>query len=311
MKVELRFYTVNPDGSDTEVGVAGEVETTIPEAPAAATDGYSIIAADQIELNIYVAKTDDITSLDVTSNTKPDEETHSITTKNIAGGDLAAIAKVVDGASYYVVNVPLAPAQIWDKLEVKVNTNTGSRTITKSVAQYCYDILQGAYTGDKANEVINLARAILDYGKACYDYFGYTSAEYDGYTIVNPTCNFADSYAYSGIPAGTVVSYVATTVPELRFEIQGVDETAAIEANKNLTSSIGEAAFKKEPDGKIVLCITGIKADDLGETITVSGSYNFTFTPLAWAKAAAADAGLSALGNAIGNYAAAAAAYFG
>ena len=316
MKVELRFYDVST-GEEVYAGTSAEVETTVPAAPEVhAPDAYSIIAGDQVELNIYVAKTDDITSIDVTYNGTPDKEAYTRVTTALDPEDLEVYNH--EGVDYYVVNVKLAPAQIWDEIIVDVHAAYNERSIPPtSIADYCNDIVnRNAYTGEKAAEVKALASAILSYGKACYEFFKsegkYTSSKADAAVggIDIPAATFEDTYDCTA-PDGTEVRYVATAVPELRFVIPDVTEADAVAANKNITSSVGTAKFKKYSDGTIALCISGITAAQLVNTITVSGAYNFKFNPMLWAKLATQTADTNALGNAVANYAAAANAYFG
>ena len=317
MTVQLKLFNGEP-AVNTGIEASEAVTNEIPTPEVHAPDAYSIVAGDQIELNIYVAKTDDITSIDVQYNGTPDKEAYTDATTTLDPEDLPVYNH--EGVDYYVVNVKLAPAQIWDEITVNVHATAtyNNRPITKSIANYCNDIVyRNAYTGEKADEVKALASAILSYGKACYEFFKsegkYTSVAADAAVggIDIPAATFEDTYDCT-LPDETEVRYVATAVPELRFVIPGVTEADAVAANKNITSSVGTAKFKKYSDGTIALCISGITAAQLVNTITVSyGAYNFKFNPMLWAKLAAQTPETNALGNAVANYAAAAHEYFG
>ena len=315
MNVELRFYDVS-SGEEVYAGTSAEVETTIP-AIVPAEDKFSITIADEIGLNIYVAKTPTIKELKVTSNVTPEEETDSQQAKSYTGSALDALS-TDDG--YYKIRVPLAPAQIRDAICVEILDADGAdvrQPIIKTVADYCEDIMGGAYTGENREAVMRLAMATLDYGRTASDYFNYNTNAFAGAISDTPQCTFEDSYAadFSNIDFCNSASFVAKSIPELRFILKDITEEEAA----GLTVDAGEynaKVAKIEGSNKIVISVTGIPAAKLGETITVnvsgSKSGSITFCPLAWAKKAAESNNLklSAFGNALGNYAAAAAEVF-
>ena len=300
MNVALVIY----DAADPEntAYTVNDTEYTIPAVEY--NDKLSITTDDKIDLNFYIDPAN-VESITVSYNSTPDAETNTPATKEISGAELEAIR---DGDFYKVV-VPLAPAQIRDEIQVTVNETIGERRVLNySIADYCNVILAGT---EYDAETKALAQATLDYGKAASDYFGYNTAAYADYTIANPTATFGTYGAgtASGITI-TSVSYVAKSVPELRFTVSGLTEAKA--AEMSVSSNIGEASFAKLADGTIVLQVTGIPAALLGQEIQITGDVNVSYTPLRWAQLAsqANNAELSALGNAVGNYAAAAAQVF-
>ena len=295
LSVDLNLYETA--SSTTPVTIA-EKEYTF------ANDEFSITVADEIELNFYVEKTDDIAKLEVTNF---DLETES-TAHGTVIYDSADLAGLLDG-SQYRVSVPLAPAQIRDRICVQVIKADGTygRAIVKTVADYCEDILASGM----AQNIKNLAQSVLDYGKAASDYFNYNTDAFSGYTIVNGTASFGSYNASSASIGITTAEYRATSVPEMRFYVTGVDEETA--AGMSISSNIGNASFAKLPDGTIIIQVVGIPASKLGQEIVLSGDVTLKYTPLKWAKAAStnSNAKLAALANAVANYSAAANAYFG
>ena len=295
LSVDLNLYETA--SSTTPVTIA-EKEYTF------ANDEFSITVADEIELNFYVEKTDDIAKLEVTNF---DLETES-TAHSTVIYDSADLAGLLDG-SQYRVSVPLAPAQIRDRICVQVIKADGTygRAIVKTVADYCEDILASGM----AQNIKNLAQSVLDYGKAASDYFDYNTDAFSGYTIVNGTASFGSYNASSASIGITTAEYRATSVPEMRFYVTGVDEETA--AGMSISSNIGNASFAKLPNGTIIIQVVGIPASKLGQEIVISGDVTLKYTPLKWAKAAStnSNAKLAALANAVANYSAAANAYFG
>ena len=273
--------------------------------PAVAEDSYSITVADEISLNIYVGNTGNISKIAVTADANPEAE--DATQGEIASYEDADLEGILsDGA--YAVRVPLAPAQIRDNIAVVAyNGSTVVKTINKTVAEYCEDMLAGNYT---ANEKA-LAQAVLDYGKACSNYFGYAQDKFANYNIVNTEATFGNygKGSASGI-AISEVKFVTKSVPELRFVVSGVTEEEV--ADIALTSSIGQASFVKSETGEeIYVQVTGIPASKLGQEIQVTGEgISITYTPLRWAQLAASNSDSAELGVAIANYSNAAAAVF-
>ncbi len=299
LSVDLNIYETA--ASTTPITIADKEYTF-------ANDEFSITVADEIDLNIYVEDTGNIVALEVTNfDLETEDTTHGTVT--YSGSELAALLS----GNQYKVRVPLAPAQIRDRIQVKVITNDGNtgdgsvgRVITKSVADYCDDILASGMD----QNIKDLAQSVLDYGKAASDYFDYNTDLFDGYAIANPTATFGTYNASESSIGISTVEYRATSVPELRFYVSGIDEAAA--AAMTVSSNIGEASFAKLPDGTVILQVVGISASKLGQEIVISGDVTLKYTPLKWAKAAStnSNAKLAALANAVANYSAAANAYF-
>ncbi len=315
MTVNFVLYPVEggTEGAPVEASeaVTGEIEK--PEVK----DKYSITINDKVELNVLIEETD-VTKLGVKYNKTPDEENDGTP----AEAEIISVSSLTKQDNYYVVNVPLAPAQIRDVITIDVYKGDNlDRTISTSVANYCEAIVNDhAYTGDNAALVEALAQATLDYGKAASDYFGYNTDAYAGYSISNNTLP-----SLSGLVANdttgliTGVRYVAKSVPELRFETS-LTEVECFDDKGNALYSVscaeGYAAKFAKVGDTVVIEVKGIPASKLGEAIhlNVSGKVNgaIEYTPLAFSSVASrsSDNNLKALGIAIANYSVAAANLF-
>ena len=315
MTVNFVLYPVEggTEGAPVNASEAVTDEIEKPEVK----DKYSITINDKVELNVLIEETD-VTKLGVKYNKTPDEENDGTP----AEAEIISVSSLTKQDNYYVVNVPLAPAQIRDVITIDVyKGDTLDRTISTSVAKYCEAIVNDhAYTGDNAELVEALAQATLDYGKAASDYFGYNTDAYAGYTISNNTLP-----SLSGLVANdttglvTGVRYVAKSVPELRFETS-LTEANFFDDEGNALYSVscaeGYAAKFAKVGNTVVIEVKGIPASKLGEAIhlNVSGKVNgaIEYTPLAFSSVASrsSDNNLKALGIAIANYGVAAANLF-
>jgi hypothetical protein len=277
-------------------------------------DTMSITIEDSIDLNIYVADSaDEIATIEFSYNTTPGvEENNQDTT-------VVPAEKNADGK--IALKVDLAPAQIMDEIKVVAKNSSGEtvKTIETSVADYCNTIINN--TGF-TQELKDLAVSTLDYGKAASDYFNYNTAAFDSYENQFGTADLsgvtqsASNWLNNSYFALTGVSYVATSVPELRFYIDmtTTTENYLTELNGLIETNIGTARFVKDANGNKMLQIKGIDITNFNELIVVKFKDSETellkFTPITWVKAAQNDAQLDDLANAIGNYYLKSVAYF-
>jgi hypothetical protein len=227
--------------------------------------------------------------------------------------------------------VALSPAQVMDDITAVAKDENGVviREVTTSIADYCNTIIASETTEVITEELKELAKATLDYGKAASDYFDYNTAAYTGYTtqLADPTSAIADLAYEAGkgsydhyLYRITSVSYVATSVPELRFYFDNSLETENVlaEYNKDIYCENGTAKFVKlEDTNEYILQVKNINITDFTKPVVVhlSGEYGTTilnFTPIVWVNAAIKKSGtaLGELGKAIGNYYLASDAYF-
>jgi hypothetical protein len=289
-------------------------------------DEFSITDNNKIDLNIYVDTTVadvDFDKVKITySDPTKDDGSVIEETKN-------ASALESDG-DHRIVKVTLAPAQVKDTITVDVLDDNGEvqRTIETSVEQYCETIIAASdealevIAPGKVEEIKDLAKSTLDYGKATSDYFSYNTDAFTGYANklddpdVNAITTAGNSFSNTNFTV-TGVAYVATAVPELRFYVTNVTEEELVALNQTITSNFGKAQFVQLESGDFVLRVTGIDIVKFGQQLVVSNSANnaeyFSFVPISWAKFAAGstDSALRGLGKSICNYYLKSVAYFG
>ena len=128
-----------------------------------------------------------------------------------------------------------------------------------------------------------------------------------------------DTYAVfeDGTNNVTGASFMALTKPEFRFYTANIDEQTAYDYNQaGVTATMANggdtlnARFVKKADGNVLLEVTGITAENMDKTVTVTvtGLGDITFNGNAFAKAMASSSNTAQqnLGAALYNYSAAA-----
>ena len=126
-----------------------------------------------------------------------------------------------------------------------------------------------------------------------------------------------------GTGAVTGASFMALTKPEFRFYTAGITEQQGYDYNEaGVTAAMDSAKpdtlnarFVKKADGRVLLEVTGVSAENMDKTITVTvtGLGTITFNGNAFAKAMAKsrNTAQSDLGAALYNYGLAAKSCFG
>ncbi|MBE6720264.1 MAG: hypothetical protein E7571_06390 [Ruminococcaceae bacterium] len=272
-------------------------------------DGFNLSINDMIHMNLYVNVDDYKGDTVVITYNDPDAQTPTATTDTYTGSALTELKDAQDGR--YVISVLAAPAQIKDEVTVQVKKN-GSvvHTFTTTVATYCKTII--AESNDGA--LVNLAKAMLDYGKACSDEFNYNEDAFSeqAYYNTEDASHYIEAYGYlnsdnaNGQFAG--YAYIAKSVPALRIYLNTTEEEVV---RSGLTATVnGEAAEITVVEGtdKVCVDITGIKAEDLDAeyTITFNGG-TLTLNALQYAKAKGGNTDFS---RSMYNYSQAATFYF-
>ena len=312
MDVELALYEEPAQGEEPVATVLDDEEFVAPDKPDPATqDEISITTADEIDVNLYLAETGEEATVEYTFNTTPDIQEDTQETVTV---DFDSLPEV---AGKRKLTVRVAPAQIRDNIDIVIKDAQGGEIRNYenySVAEYCDQLAQGNYS----TNIKNLAKSVLDYGKAAANFFGYNASAF-----TNQADNFNsftfDTTGFTAIANGIDVQkvrYVATSVPSLRFE---VDMTEAEAERYTVETDKGYAAKFVKVEDKVILQVTGIPASKLGETITVSVKdahqdeiATIQYTPIIYAYNAAKtnNAELARLGETIGQYSAAANAVF-
>jgi len=251
-------------------------------------------------------------------------------TITLAGETYACEGVKQNGGKYdglYKFKVEMAPAQIADEIVVKI----GDEEIPTSVKYYCDFLIEHNNTYG-ANDVA-LATAILHYGQAANTVFadGTTvfAAEIANLSTMNKDAVQSASATFTdGTGKVTGASFMALTKPEFRFYTNGIDEQTAYDYNEagievemaNASQKQADALnarFVKKADGKVLLEVTGVLAENMDKVITVTINalgQTITFNGNAFAKAMANpnnDEAQQNLGAALYNYGAAAKTCFG
>ena len=204
----------------------------------------------------------------------------------------------------YEYSIVVAPAQIQDSITVEVLDGNGNvdRTYITTVADYCNQIIDGNFSA----ETKALAKAVLDYGKAASDFFDFNTDAYNAQDYYNTTpFNFDTSILVASATGIEVneVRYVATSTPDLRFEVN-LTESEAHQLVARTDKGYSSKFVKVDDD--VILQVQEIPAAKFDEaiTITISGGKTIVYTPLSYAYMASKsdNAKLVKLGNAIAYY---------
>ncbi|MCR4614542.1 MAG: hypothetical protein K5756_00115 [Clostridiales bacterium] len=268
----------------------------------AINDYQSVSVTDQIEMNLFL-------DLD---NRNVDVNDVTIT----VGGSPVTVTgtKVIEGnyKDLYQYTIVMAPAETATVIGVVIG---GETILSTSVQSYCDQL---AKTPEYVNEtkLLALTNAILDYGTVAQQYFANEQTDTVTSDAASWTSKFSDEkHIVSG------VTFMALTKPEFRFYTSSIIEAQAAAYNKAGVSAAYEsngikesltARFVKSEDGRILIEVKGISAENMNEKviITVNGLGKITFSGNDFAKAMANNNDLANLGNALYNYSAAAKDYF-
>ena len=289
--------TVTNNGS-TVGGIPEGYEWNASNVLAPIEDGFNLTVEDMIHMNLYVnADAYDADEITVTYS-DPDKQNGGVKTETFAVSDLTQ-----DDKGRYAVKILAAPAQMRDEVTV----TAGSHTFTTTVAAYCEALI--AESNDA--KLVALAKAMLDYGKACSDEFNYNESAFasqayyntDNVTSALDTAALVDTSSAHG--QFTSYAYIAKSVPALRIYLSTTEAEAAALGGNAIVN--GEATqIMVDPNGNVCVDITGIRAEDLNKEFAVEFNGGLIrINALQFAKAKGGD-----LGRSMYNYYTAAHAYF-
>ena len=247
---------------------------------AESVDGFNLSLDDCIHLNLYIDVDDYVDTqnakLTVTHNA-PDKQSPTAITETYSGEELIALKDEEDGR--YVVKVLAAPAQLRDEMTVTLyNGEEYIRSFTVSVKDYCEAIINLYKDSEdtKKLQLVELAKTMLDYGKACSDNFNYNEDAFAAQDYIN-----TDDVAIEGsitLSGNTSVlksfSYVAKSIPSLRINLNKTEAqcvadglvATVIDANGN-TREIKPTVV--EGTTRVCLDITGILAENFDGINTI------------------------------------------
>ena len=285
LKVKRGFYTGTcvyapdnlPEGyamrTWTYEDDAGETVTcyTIDGKPT--EDAYSLTLDDCIHMNLYLDIRDgENASVSVTYN-DPDKQIPTSKTETFSGKELASLRDSEDGR--YAIKILAAPAQMRDEISVEVNDGDNSRSFTTSVKDYCEAVIDLYKNSDdeKEGQLVELAKSMLDYGKACSAEFSYNENAFSSQDYFN-----TDSVTINGIiqlegKSGIFRSYayIAKSIPVLRIYLSKTEAQCVADGLKaTVTDANGNVReitpTVVEGTTKVCLDITGVLAENLDET---------------------------------------------
>ena len=186
-----------------------------------------------------------------------------------------------------------------------------------------------AYQAAEYADARALATAILHYGQAANNVFLGGRDDIAILESMNKPAVLSSSVTFNdGTGKVTGASFMALTKPEFRFYTANIDEQTAYAYNQaGITVEMANASqeqadalnarFVKKADGKVLLEVTGVLAENMDKVITVTINalgQTITFNGNAFAKAMANpnnDEAQQNLGAALYNYGAAAKTCFG
>ena len=305
------FSSVVPE----EYCADGYVPVTEPNADGkyevvkkAREDGFNLSIEDKIHMNLYINVddyTDPATATVTVTYNDPEKQTPTLKVDTYSGAALAALKDEDDGR--YVIPVLAAPAQMRDNVSVTVTDRDDS--ITTSVAKYCETIIA---TSNDA-KLVALAKAMLDYGKACSAEFNYNvdgfeeQAYYNAENVTSAldTAAIVDASRANDKFAG--YAYIAKSIPALRIYLNTTEQEAVALGGKAVVNG-AETQIMVDPNGDVCVDITGILAEDLNAEYTVE--FNGGELKLNALQFAKAKGGNTDLGRSMYNYYTAADAYF-
>ena len=238
---------------------------------------------------------------------------------------IASLDEATDGRKKF--SVTQAPAQATEPVTINVYANAADAaagenavdTIDYSVYTYCRDIIEN-YTGEKAEEIKELAKSTLDYAAAAQTYFNYNTGDMATKDATGDFYNDVADFDMSTVSAP--VSAAPSCIKRVSVVVKS-DLEINLLSNAPLTvEGAGIAATKGTENFAVstyqngdyyVLHIAGIEAANMGKVITVEtdkGDLVMTANSIIKMLAASGDTNLSTLAKAMYLYGTAASAYF-
>ncbi|MBR3738448.1 MAG: hypothetical protein IKN26_06890, partial [Eubacterium sp.] len=280
-------------------------------------DGYNLSLDDCIHLNLYINVDDYVDAQNAkltVAHNDPDMQSPTPITETYSGEELISLKDAEDGR--YVVKVLAAPAQLRDEMTVTLyNGEEYIRSFTVSVKDYCEAIinLYSNSEDEKEQQLVVLAKTILDYGKACSDEFDYNESEFASQDYIYSDPVEIDGFIQMEGPSGILKSYtyVAKSIPSLRININKTEAQCVVEgliatvtdANGNVREI---APTVVEGTTRVCLDITGILAENFdGINVIEYDGVTLRMNINQYAKAKGGD-----LGRSMFNYGVAAKNYF-
>ena len=294
----------------TSIGVRPAITLDLQAEDDAPNDSINVTITDGIGVNFY---------LDFDASSREDVDSATVTYKTFSGETVTETytkdtLPVEDGR--YKLTVWIAPAQLADVIIV----NIGNAEYCQSVLGYCEELK----TIPEHAAYFPFVNALEQYAQAANNTFSYTDDEIADIAGLNhqPVQDYTGARFTDGTGKVTGASFMALTKPEFRFYTSSITEAQAVTYNQaGVTAAMDggsdtlNARFVKKADNSILLEVTGVSAENMDKTITVTvtGLGTITFNGNAFARAMANSSNTTQqnLGAALYNYGAAAKTCFG
>lgn len=248
-------------------------------------DGYNLTITDSIDVNIYLDIKNYFGGEDFTDQARAVLtyiDCNSEKPKTITEVIYLNKAELENGM--FIKTITPAFAQIGENIKVQLYGNdgelitlaNGKTEYNISVADYCKTLIEaGIYDED----IVRIAQAVLNYGKAASDYFKYTGAVIDGAETV-------ELVDYNAIPilnqftAGSTIekmsssTFRAISCTELKLYITG--DASGVTITKATLAGTGniknDCKIEKGSDGRYFVRVSNLYAYELDKEITITFS---------------------------------------
>ena len=249
----------------TSIGIDSTVYTFAPAALKSYSPKMSITLESQLVMNVYI----------------PAENTQKFTFNGETYENLAALADkivTVDGVDYYRMSVTLGSSEAASELKLVANVNVNGgvavASFTFSIPKYAAKLIAGGTDVEKT-----LARDVLAYIKAAYEYFG---TDHNTKEEIERVATLINSIIgdYTAAPVSSGVTNTASPVTSV---------TLNLDAKPTIRFYVTDTAVEFFANGKKLNTVTGtdatygayveldVYAYALSETITYAGgSYHIS-----------------------------------
>lgn len=189
-------------------------------------------------------------------------------------------AELTDGL--FITEVTPAIAQIAEPVTVELldsegnplTLSNGKTSFVFSAEGYCRSIIE--YSDYYNDETVELARSIINYGRASYDYFSYTGQAL-GEGFEKPEADADSIPDVDVMTPGTKIENVVSTSfraisrTELRLYVSGSPEAVSVSKAEISGEDVTEdVKMDKTDDGRYFIRVSSIYPADLDKTITIT-----------------------------------------
>ena len=269
-----KTYYINIDEYD-ELELPVEVKQI--EQMEAKLDGYSLSLDGTIAVNLYMTLNESV----VKSNTAVLQYTRADGTVVSYGMDKAQ-KRELNGKTYYVFHLPVAAKEMTAELKAQIvdpdNAFEGKK-YTFTVQEYAQYIIDHAYYNDTENQAfidaLPLVKALLNYGTAAQNYFGFNVSEPANKTLYGEqTLGSVPTSRLPAYDASTEVLPEGVTFDGASLSIESETELVFYFSNPNgvklsFSDGSGKALTPEKKGEYTTIRVKGIPAHKLGERITL------------------------------------------